>query len=133
MIVDSSAIVAILLREPGHDLLEERLAEATAPKIGAPTLVEAGIVLTVRLGSRGRLALARFMQDNHITVVPFTEEHSEIATDAFSQFGKGRHPAKLNLGDCHSYATAKIAGEPLLCIGDDFPQTDLELVKLEEN
>ncbi|MET9265959.1 type II toxin-antitoxin system VapC family toxin [Amycolatopsis sp. NPDC004079] len=133
MIIDSSAIVAILLREPGHDRLEERLAEATAPRIGAPTLVEVGVVLTVRLGSRGRLALARFMQDNRITVVPFTEEHTEIATDAFSQFGKGRHPAKLNLGDCHSYATAKISGEPLLCIGDDFPQTDLELVELEEN
>ncbi|GAA1033453.1 MULTISPECIES: type II toxin-antitoxin system VapC family toxin [Amycolatopsis] len=133
MILDSSAIVAILLREPGHDRLEERLAEAAAPRIGAPTLVEVGVVLTVRLGSRGRLALARFMQDNRIAVVPFTEEHSEIATDAFSQFGKGRHPAKLNLGDCHSYATAKIAGEPLLCIGDDFPQTDLELVKLGEN
>ncbi|WP_409179684.1 type II toxin-antitoxin system VapC family toxin [Amycolatopsis sp. VS8301801F10] len=132
MILDSSAIVAILLREPGHERLEERLAEATAPRIGAPTLVEAGVVLTMRLGSRGRLVLARFMQENRIAVVPFAEEHGEIALDAFSQFGKGRHPAKLNLGDCYSYATAKIAGEPLLCTGGDFPQTDLELVNLEE-
>lgn len=131
MIIDSSAIVAILRREPDHELLEERLAEASDAKIGAPTLVEVGIVLTTRLGGRGRLVLARFLQDNHIATVPFTEEHAEVAIDAFGQYGKGHHPAKLNMGDCHTYATAKIAGEPLLCLGDDFPQTDLELVKLE--
>ena len=131
MIIDSSAIVAILRREPDHELLEERLAEASDAKIGAPTLVEVGIVLTTRLGGRGRLVLARFLQDNHIATVAFTEEHAEVAIDAFGQYGKGHHPAKLNMGDCYTYATAKIAREPLLCIGKDFPQTDLELVKLE--
>jgi ribonuclease VapC len=131
VIIDSSAIVAILRREPDHELLEERLAEASDAKIGAPTLVEVGIVLTTRLGGRGRLVLARFLQDNHIAGVPFTEQHAEVAIDAFGQYGKGHHPAKLNMGDCYTYATAKIAGEPLLCIGNDFPQTDLELVKLE--
>lgn len=131
MIIDSSAIVAILRQEPDHALLEERLAEAGEAKIGAPTLVEVGVMLTTRLGGRGRLVLARFLQDNHIQTVPFTEEHAEVAIDAFSQYGKGRHPAKLNMGDCYSYATAKLAREPLLCIGKDFPQTDLELVKLE--
>jgi ribonuclease VapC len=131
VIIDSSAIVAILRREPDHELLEERLAEADEARIGAPTLVEVGVVLTAKLGGRGRLVLARFLQDNDITTVPFTEEHAKVAIDAFSQYGKGHHPAKLNLGDCHSYATAKVAGEPLLCIGNDFPQTDLELVKLE--
>jgi ribonuclease VapC len=131
VIIDSSAIVAILRREPDHELLEERLAEASDAKIGAPTLVEVGIVLTTRLGGRGRLVLARFLQDNHIAAVPFTEQHAEVAIDAFGQYGKGHHPAKLNMGDCYTYATAKIAGEPLLCIGNDFPQTDLELVKLE--
>ncbi|MFG1644952.1 type II toxin-antitoxin system VapC family toxin [Amycolatopsis sp. NPDC049252] len=130
MIIDSSAIVAILRQEPDHERLEERLAEADSAKIGAPTLVEVGIVLTTRLGARGRLVLARFLQDNHIATVPFTEEHADVAIEAFKQYGKGHHPAKLNMGDCYSYATAKIAREPLLCIGDDFPQTDLELVKL---
>ncbi|WP_206795853.1 type II toxin-antitoxin system VapC family toxin [Amycolatopsis sp. MtRt-6] len=131
MIIDSSAIVAILRREPDHELLEERLAEANEVKIGAPTLVEVGVVLTAKLGGRGRLVLARFLQDNEIKTVPFTEKHAEAAIDAFSQYGKGRHPAKLNMGDCYSYATAKLAHEPLLCIGDDFPQTDLELVELK--
>jgi ribonuclease VapC len=131
VIIDSSAIVAILRREPDHELLEERLAEASDAKIGAPTLVEVGIVLTTRLGGRGRLVLARFLQDNHIATVPFTEEHAEVAIDAFGQYGKGHHPAKLTMGDCYTYATAKVAREPLLCIGNDFPQTDLELVKLE--
>lgn len=133
MIVDSSAIVAILRREPDHELLEERLAEADEARIGAPTLVEVGIVLTAKLGGRGRLILARFLQDNRIATVPFTEEHAEVAVDAFSQYGKGHHPAKLNMGDCYSYATAKVAGEPLLCIGDDFPQTDLPIVELKDS
>ncbi|UOZ05991.1 type II toxin-antitoxin system VapC family toxin [Amycolatopsis sp. WQ 127309] len=130
MIIDSSAIVAILRQEPDHERLEERLAEADSARIGAPTLVEVGIVLTTRLGARGQLVLARFLQDNNIATAPFTEEHAEVAIEAFKQYGKGHHPAKLNMGDCYSYATAKVAREPLLCIGDDFPQTDLELVKL---
>ncbi len=130
MIIDSSAIVAILRQEPDHERLEERLAEADSARIGAPTLVEVGIALTTRLGARGQLVLARFLQDNNIATAPFTEEHAEVAIEAFKQYGKGHHPAKLNMGDCYSYATAKVAREPLLCIGDDFPQTDLELVKL---
>jgi ribonuclease VapC len=88
------------------------------------------MVLSARLGGRGRLVLARFLQDNRIAVVPFTEEHADIAIDAFGQYGKGHHPAKLSMGDCFSYAVAKVAGEPLLCIGNDFAQTDLPLVEL---
>jgi ribonuclease VapC len=130
VIVDSSAIVAVLRREAGHELIEQRLAEAAEIKIGAPTAAELGIVLTHRLGGRGRLILARFFQDNHIETIPFTAEHAEVAMDAFVQYGKGHHPAKLNMGDCFTYATAKVAGEPLLCVGDDFPQTDLPLVEL---
>ena len=130
MIVDTSAIVAILRKEQWHEWLEERLADAPAPRIGAPTQLEAGMVLTGRLGARGRTVLARFLQDNSIVSVPFTDEHTRVALDAFAHFGKGRHPAKLNMGDCFSYATARIAGEPLLCVGDDFPQTDLEIVSL---
>lgn len=130
MIVDTSAIVAILRREEWHERLEERLAEVVTPRIGAPTQLEAGMVLAGRLGARGKTVLARFLEDNKIGSIPFTEEHTRVALDAFSHFGKGRHPAKLNMGDCFAYATAAVAGEPLLCVGDDFPQTDLELVLL---
>ncbi len=101
---------------------------AAEPKIGAPTEVETGLVLTGYLGVRGRTLLARFLEQMHIVTIPFTKEHSEIALDAFHRFGRGRHPAKLNFGDCLAYAAAYIAREPLLCTGGDFVQTDLPLV-----
>jgi ribonuclease VapC len=128
LIVDSSAIVAIILREPGHESLEERLAEALRAGIGAPTLVEAGIVLEARLGVRGRTLLAGFLGHGGIVTLPFGEEHARIAVDAFARYGRGRHPARLNYGDCMSYATASVEGEPLLCLGAEFAETDLELV-----
>jgi ribonuclease VapC len=129
MIIDTSAILAILQQESGYERLRRRLAETAQTRIGAPTCMEAGIVLVARYGARGRTLLARFLQENHIETVPFTERHTEIAIDAFSRYGKGRHPAGLNLGDCLTYATAYLAGEPLLQVGDDFVQTDLELAK----
>ncbi|KAA2261631.1 type II toxin-antitoxin system VapC family toxin [Solihabitans fulvus] len=129
MIIDTSAIIAIIGREPGYERLEERIAEAVVPKIGAPTQLETGMVLVGRWGARGNTLLARFLQHNGIKTVPFTEAHTEIAVDAFNRFGRGRHPAALNFGDCLSYATAYVAGEPLLFVGNDFSQTDLPLVK----
>ena len=84
-----------------------------------------------RLGSRVKTVLARFLQENAIQIVAFDEEHAAAALDAYSRFGKGRHPAALNFGDCCTYATAAIAGERLLCVGDEFPETDLPLVSLE--
>ena len=88
------------------------------------------MVLIARFGTRGKTALARFLQENGVDVLPFGDTHVGIALDAFSRFGKGRHPAALNFGDCCSYATATVAREPLLCVGDDFSQTDLELVRI---
>lgn len=129
MIVDSSAIVAILLREPGHEALLEALSRSPGAGIGAPTLGETGIVLGARLGLGGRTLLARFVQEAAVVIVPFDEEHWPLAVDAFLRFGKGRHPAGLNFGDCLTYATARLAREPLLCLGDDFSRTDLELVE----
>jgi ribonuclease VapC len=128
VIVDSSAIVAVLLRQPGYEPILGQLAQATDPGIGAPTLVETGIVLGARLGVPGRTLLARFAQETGLVVVPFGDDHWGAAVDAFLRFGKGRHPAGLNLGDCLTYAVARLADEPLLCLGDDFAQTDLELV-----
>lgn len=128
MIVDSSAIVAVLLQEPGHEELVSRLAATTSAAVGAPTLAEAGVVLGARLGPQGKTLLARFVQEAELTVLPFTDDHWPLAVDAYLRFGKGRHPAALNLGDCLTYATCRAASRPLLCVGDDFGQTDLELV-----
>ncbi|GAA1791078.1 type II toxin-antitoxin system VapC family toxin [Luedemannella flava] len=128
MIVDSSALCAILLREPGWEPLLECLVMANGPVgAGAPTLTETGIVLAARVGPQGKTLLARFTQESGIREVPFTAEHWPVATDAYLRFGKGRHPAALNFGDCLTYAVAYLAGEPLLCVGDDFPRTDLTI------
>jgi ribonuclease VapC len=127
LILDSSAIVAILLRERAHASLLERLSRDPQPGAGAPTLAESAIVLVARLGVGGQTLLARFVQGANVATVPFSEEHWQVAAQAFARFGKGRHPAALNYGDCMTYATARLAAEPLLCTGDDFAQTDLEL------
>ena len=127
MIVDSSAIVAIIMREPGVERLMSKLAGAEACGIGAPTLLETTIVLTARSGQDARVLVARFLEEMGIVTVAFGQEHWRVAMDAFIRFGKGRHAASLNFGDCMSYATAFLAGQPLLCVGDDFSSTDIEL------
>jgi ribonuclease VapC len=88
------------------------------------------MVLTGRYGIRGNTLLGRFLQQNDVETIPFTDEHAEVALDAFNRFGKGRHKAALNYGDCMTYATAYLAHEPLLFVGDDFVHTDLVLVDL---
>ena len=128
MILDSSAIVALLLAEPGHEELLERLRASDIVAVGALTLAETAIVLGGRLGVPGRTLVARFVEENEIVVVPFAREHWQAAVDAFLRFGKGRHRAGLNFGDCLTYATARLADEPLLALGGDFAQTDLALV-----
>lgn len=128
MILDSSALVAMLLREPGHERPIERLAESPGACVGAATIVETGIVLTARLGARGQTLLGRFIQANELTILPCEAEHWTIAVQAFLRFGKGRHRAALNFGDCLTYAAARASDEPLLCVGDDFGKTDLQLV-----
>jgi ribonuclease VapC len=127
VIVDSSAVIAVLLRQPGYEPVLEELAREPGAGIGAPTLVETGVVLAAKLGVTGRTLLARFLHESGLVVVPFGEEHWSVAVDAFARFGKGRHPAGLNFGDCLAYATARLADEPLLCLGDDFAKTDLAL------
>jgi ribonuclease VapC len=127
VIVDTSAVVAVIFREPGYEALVEKLAGGPPSGIGAATLVETGIVVSARLGRDARGLLARFVQEAGLAVVPFGEAHSSTAVDAWLRFGRGRHPAALNLGDCLAYATAKLAARPLLCVGDDFARTDLEI------
>jgi ribonuclease VapC len=127
LILDTSAILAIALREPEREQLLTKLGAADVVGIGAPTLVESSIVLSSRLGDSGARWLERLVERTGTVVISFEREHSQRAVEAWLRFGRGRHPAALNLGDCYSYATAKVAGRPLLCTGDDFAQTDLAL------
>jgi ribonuclease VapC len=128
LIVDCSAIVAVVREEDDRHLLLDQFARASRIGIGAPTLVETGIVLESRLGVSARTLLARVLGEIGIVTVPFGDDHARVAIEAFARYGKGRPPAGLNYGDCMTYATAAVAGEPLLCLGADFAETDLELV-----
>lgn len=132
MIVDSSALLAIVFREPGHEDLLSRIRDAEIVAAGAPTLTETGIVLEARLGDRAPGLLERLLDELAVQEVGFGSVHWREALEAFRRFGKGRHAAALNFGDCMTYAVARLTGEPLLCVGDDFPQTDLELVGMTE-
>ena len=127
MILDSSVIIAIALREPGYEELVVKLRSANSLGVGAPTLTESGMVLSGRLGVEPQALLDRFLRDFGVVPVIFGEQHWREALDAFRRFGKGRHPAGLNFGDCLSYAVARLAGHPLLFVGDDFSQTDIEV------
>ena len=128
MILDSSAVVAIAMKEPGFESMLTRLSRARSVGIGVPTLTETAIVLSARISRDARGLVARFLQEGNISTVPFGDAHFGVAVDAWLRYGKSRHPAALNFGDCLAYAVAKVAGEPLLCRGgDDFSQTDLAL------
>lgn len=127
MILDSSALVAIILREPGFEALLTKIGSATVVGVGAPTLVETSLVLGARLERDARPLISALADEHAVAVIPFTRAHYKAAATAWLRFGKGRHPAALNFGDCLAYAAAAVAGEPLLCLGDDFPRTDLQL------
>lgn len=132
MILDSSALVAVVLGEPAADTLVRVMSSADDLAVGAPTLVETGMVLAARAGTAGTRGLDTVLAAAGVEILPFTDAHWRTAVQAFERFGKGRHPAALNLGDCFSYASARLARRPLLCLGDDFPQTDLALVAQDD-
>jgi len=125
MIVDTSAILAIVFKEPGYESLIDKLLAPGRKGVGTPTLAEAGLVLTGRLEGDADTQVSGILQQLEIVPVPFGERHWRTAVEAFRRFGKGRHPAALNFGDCLSYATAKLADRPLLFVGEDFSKTDL--------
>ncbi len=129
MVLDSSAIVAIHLKEPGHESLMDSLDRAEIVLIGAPTLLETAMVLTARLGQDARPLISAFLRRLNAEVVAFSAEHADAATSAFLRFGRGRHAAGLNFGDCMAYAVASVAGLPLLFTGGDFLQTDIPRVQ----
>ncbi len=125
MTLDSSAIVAVVCREPGFEELLRKMASARVVLIGAPTVAECQLVLSIKLGVDGGAIVDQLLAEIQAMIVPFGRDHISSFLEAFLRFGQGRHPARLNMGDCFTYATAKIAGTPVLFTGGDFALTDL--------
>lgn len=125
MVLDSSAIIAILMQEPGSDDLIEVMESSGVLRLSAATLVETAIVMQARFGDAGERELDVLLHRIGVDVVPLSPEQAEIARSAYGRFGKGRHTAALNFGDCFPYALAACLGEPLLFTGNDFSQTDV--------
>lgn len=128
VVVDTSAVVAILLGEPAADDLLAAVGAADYRLISAATLVEVSVVIEARLGAVGGRITDRFLRDGGIEVVDFDRTQADRALEGWRRFGKGRHPAGLNLGDCFTYGLAVATGQDVLCIGEDFARTDVEVV-----
>lgn len=128
MVIDTSAMLAILQDEPERGSFAEKVAAAAVCRISAASFVEASMVLESRHGAEGVRLLDLLIESAAVEVVPVDLAQARIARQAFADFGKGRHPAGLNYGDCFVYALVRQLGEPLLCKGEDFSLTDLALV-----
>ncbi len=126
MVVDTSALVAILFREPDAERFVQALAAAPVRLLSAVTRVELSFVIEGRKREAGRADLELLLRDSAFEVVSVTAQQAQIAIDAFRRFGKGRHPAGLNIGDCFSYALSVATNYPLLFKGDDFETTDVQ-------
>jgi ribonuclease VapC len=126
LVLDASALVSMILEELGFESLLEKAEAAELVIIGAPTLFETAMVLSQRLSVDARPGLIGYLNRMNAKIVPFSDEHFEVATNAFLRYGKGRHPAKLNFGDCMAYAVAMLADLPLLYTGTDFSKTDIQ-------
>jgi ribonuclease VapC len=128
-VVDTSAAVAVILGEPGSEELAAHLEESHTRLMTAAIRVELGIVIEARLWPRGQDIVDRFLRDAQIEIVPVDADLAARAMSGWRRFGKGRHPAGLNFGDCFTYALAERTGHPLLCTGDDFAGTDVTVVR----
>ena len=126
MIIDTSAILAILFSEEDMQLYAVAIAKASTRRMSAGNLLEASIVVEGRVESSGVARLDALLERAAIEVVPVTVEQSYAARRAWSRYGRGNHPARLNYGDCFAYGLAETTGEPLLFKGDDFSQTNIE-------
>ncbi len=126
MIIDSSAIVSILFDEQDRELFAGKIADAWPRRVSVASLLEATMVVEGRVGQPAMFDLDELLETYQIELVPVTLEQAEAARVAWRRFGKGNHPARLNFGDCFSYALAKTTGEPLLFKGNDFSQTDIQ-------
>jgi len=125
LILDSSAILAAFLEEPGYGGILDQISSAQTVGVGSPTFVETAIVLSSKMHRDARPQLNEFLREAGAELIPMGPEHIDAAVDAFLKFGKGRHPAALNFSDCLTYAIAAVAGLPLLFTGDDFTKTDI--------
>lgn len=125
MILDTSALIAILYREPEAEAFVQRIHEAETCRMSVATWLELVIVVERQLGPEGTRQAETFLRRAGIVVEPLTVDQGELARQGFLDFGKGRHRAGLNYGDCFAYALAKATGEPLLFKGNDFSQTDI--------
>ncbi|MDB9312981.1 type II toxin-antitoxin system VapC family toxin [Spirulina sp. CS-785/01] len=126
MVIDTSAILAILGDEPEREALIQKIESAKVRLIAAPTLLEGEILLHARKGPLGRAELELFIYEAEFTVVPFDKAQVHFAFLAWEQYGQGQHPANLNWGDCMAYALAKSRSEPLLFQKAGFTQTDIQ-------
>ncbi|MGH3178755.1 MAG: type II toxin-antitoxin system VapC family toxin [Streptosporangiaceae bacterium] len=129
LVVDTSAAVAVILGEPGNEEIAAYLEDALARLMPTAIRVELGIVIEARLWPAGQDIVDRFLRDARIEIVPVEADLAARAMSGWRRYGKGRHPAGLNFGDCFTYALAERTGYPVLCTGDDFAATDLAVVR----
>jgi ribonuclease VapC len=126
MVIDSSALIALLLAEPETARFVAAIATTSRRLVGAPSYLEAAIVMVSRSGPTAQEKLDRLLTDLAVEIVPFTRDQATLAIAAFRRYGKGTgHVAALNFGDCFTYALAKLTGEPVLFKGNDFARTDI--------
>ena len=128
MVIDSSALIAIVEDEPERRRFNELIEAAPRRLLSAANYVECGLILTARRGDAAALEFDAFLSRAMIDIAPVDREQAGLALTAFRRFGRGRHPAKLNFGDCFAYGLAKAENEPLLYKGGDFSKTDVESV-----
>jgi ribonuclease VapC len=128
MVVDTSALIALLNMEPESARLAVALESDATRLVSAATVVEAGLVIESRYGSVGGRELDLLIAKAGLSIEAVTAEQADVARGAWRRYGKGRHSAGLNFGDCFSYALAKVTGEPLLFKGDDFTHTDITAI-----
>jgi ribonuclease VapC len=127
MVIDTSALLAIFLAEPERNQFLDLILGSDTLMISAANALETGIVLEAKRGEAAGREFDLFVVRAKLAVVPVDSDQIEIARSAWRRYGKGRHTAGLNFGDCFAYALAKSSGEALLAKGNDFPQTDIEL------
>jgi ribonuclease VapC len=125
MIIDTSAVLAILFEEGDAEIFARALTRAESCRMSAASFVEAAVVIDAQTKDKGSRLFDAFIRRAAIAIEPVTEEQAHIARQAYADFGKGRHRAGLNFGDCFSYALAKVTGEPPLFKGKDFTKTDI--------
>jgi len=128
MVIDTSAVLAIMQREPERRIFLEAIEAADSTRMSVASFVEISIVIESRYGAEGLRDLDRFISRARIELIPVDTEQGQLARSAFSRFGKGRHRAGLNYSDCFSYAAAINLGVPLMCKGDDFIHTDVPML-----